>query len=304
MKLEGLVAATHTPFAADGDLDLAVVEKQAEHLLRNRVRTVFIAGTTGESHSLSLQERLDLAQRWCEVVRGTPMRLVVHVGSNCLVDSQTLAAQAQTLGATAIAALAPSYFKPKDVETLAACCEQIASAAPALPFYFYDIPSMTGVHISLPEFLELAAKRIPTLAGAKFTNPDLMSYQRCLRLQDGRFDIPWGTDESLLAALAVGAVNAVGSTYNFAAPIYHRLLAAFAKGDLETARKEQFRSVELVALLVRFGFMGAAKAVMTMLGVPVGSPRLPNSSLTGEQVRELRASLASLGFFDWIGEEF
>jgi N-acetylneuraminate lyase len=163
---------------------------------------------------------------------------------------------------------------------------------------------MTGFHVSLPEFLSLAAEHIPTLAGAKFTNPDLASYQRCLHLQDGRFDIPWGTDECLLAALAVGATNAIGSTYNFAAPIYHRLLAAFAKGDLDAARKEQFRSVELVALLARFGFMGAAKEVMTMLGVPVGSPRLPNASLTGEQIRELRASLASLGFFDWIGEEF
>jgi N-acetylneuraminate lyase len=304
MKLEGLVAATHTPFASDGDLDLAVVEKQAEHLLRNRVMTVFIAGTTGESHSLTVEERLDLAQRWSEVIRGTPMRLVIHVGSNCLADSQTLATQAQSLKAAAISALAPSYFKPKDAETLVACCQQIAGAAPALPFYFYDIPSMTGVHVSLPEFLSLAAERIPTLAGAKFTNPDLASFQRCLRLQDGRFDIPWGTDESLLAALAVGATNAVGSTYNFAAPIYHRLLAAFAKGDLDAARKEQFRSVELVALLARFGFMGAAKEVMTMLGVPVGSPRLPNASLTGEQIRELRASLASLGFFDWIGEEF
>jgi N-acetylneuraminate lyase len=304
MKLEGLVAATHTPFASDGDLDLAVVEKQAEHLLRNRVMTVFIAGTTGESHSLTVEERLDLAQRWSEVIRGTPMRLVIHVGSNCLADSQTLATQAQSLKAAAISALAPSYFKPKDAETLVACCQQIAEAAPALPFYFYDIPSMTGFHVSLPEFLSLAAEHIPTLAGAKFTNPDLASYQRCLHLQDGRFDIPWGTDECLLAALAVGATNAIGSTYNFAAPIYHRLLAAFAKGDLDAARKEQFRSVELVALLARFGFMGAAKEVMTMLGVPVGSPRLPNASLSGERVRELRASLASLGFFDWIGEEF
>jgi N-acetylneuraminate lyase len=304
MKLEGLVAATHTPFASDGDLDLAVVEKQAEHLLRNRVTTVFIGGTTGESHSLMLEERLDLAQRWGEVIRGTPMRLVVHVGSNCLADSQTLAAQAQSLGATAISALAPSYFKPKDTETLVACCQQIAEAAPALPFYFYDIPSMTGVHVSLPEFLSLAAERIPTLAGAKFTNPDLASYQRCLHLQGGRFDIPWGTDESLLAALAVGATNAVGSTYNFAAPIYHRLLAAFAKGDFDAAQKEQFRSVELVALLARFGFMGAAKEVTTMLGVSVGSPRLPNIALSGERVRELRASLATLGFFGWIEEEF
>src|SRR5512140_2066931 len=95
MNLHGLVAATHTPFHDDGSLNLAVVEKQAAHLLAQNVRTVFICGTTAESHSLSLIERRMLAERWISVTRGTPMRVVVHVGSNCLEDSRDLASQAQ-----------------------------------------------------------------------------------------------------------------------------------------------------------------------------------------------------------------
>src|SRR5262249_26108109 len=146
IKLHGLVAATHTPFRADGQLNLTVVEKQAEHLLRTGVHTVFLGGSTGESHSLTVEERLALARRWSEVVRGSPLRLVVHVGSNCLADGLTLAAQAQSLGAAAIAALAPSYFKPRSLDALVTCCAEIAGAAPALPFYFYDIPVLTGVH--------------------------------------------------------------------------------------------------------------------------------------------------------------
>src|SRR3954468_21447917 len=110
-KLHGLVAATHTPFDAEGELNLAVVEKQAAHLLRVGVGAVFIGGTTGESHSLTVDERLALAKRWGEVVKGLQLRLVVHVGSNCIVDGRTLASQAQSLGVAAIAALAPSYFK-------------------------------------------------------------------------------------------------------------------------------------------------------------------------------------------------
>src|SRR5439155_25372617 len=100
--------------------------------------------------SLTVQERLALAQRWSEVVRGTNLRLVVHVGSNCLADSRALAQQAQTLGATAIAALAPSYFKPQSLDALAACCAVAAGAAPSLPFYFYDIPVLTNVRLSMP----------------------------------------------------------------------------------------------------------------------------------------------------------
>lgn len=300
IKLHGLVAATHTPFDADGQLNLGAVEKQAEHLLRHGVRLAFIGGSTGESHSLTIEERLLLAQRWADVIPRSDLRFVVHAGSNCLADARRLAAQAQSLGASAVAALAPSYFKPRTLDVLVACCAEIAAAAPALPFYFYDIPVLTGVQFSMPDFLALAADRIPTLAGIKFTNPDLMAYQKCLRVQDGRFDIPWGMDEYLLAALAVGAAGGVGSSFNFAAPIYHRMIAAFQQGDLTTARTEQFRSVQLIDVLAKFGYIGAAKVVMGFLGVEVGPARLPNTNLTPEQTDNLRASLESLGFFQWV----
>src|SRR5262245_18535653 len=134
LKIHGLVAAVHTPFRPDGELALAVVEKQAEHLRANGVGAAFICGSTGESHSLTVEERLALARRWSEVTRGSGLRLVVHVGANCLADARTLAIQAQQLGADAIAALSPSYFKPKTVADLVACCETIAQAAPAVPF--------------------------------------------------------------------------------------------------------------------------------------------------------------------------
>ncbi len=72
-SLTGLIAATHTPFHADGSLNLAVVEQQAMHMLAQQVTTVFIGGSTGESHSLSLSERQTLSQRWLEVARGTAL---------------------------------------------------------------------------------------------------------------------------------------------------------------------------------------------------------------------------------------
>ena len=281
-------------------LNLAVVEAQAAHLLRNDVKTVFIGGSTGESSSLSLEERRALAERWFAVAKGTALRVVVHVGSNCLADSQVLAAQAQALGAAAVSALSSSYFKPRDVGTLIACAAQTASAASETPFYFYDIPVLTGVSLSMPDFLAQAPARIPTLAGIKFTNPDLMAYQLCLNADGGRWDVPWGLDEIMLGALALGAQGAAGSSFNFAVPIYHRLIKAFRAGDMRAAREEQMRSVRLIQLLAGYGYMGAAKAVMKMLGVDVGPARLPNTNLTEEQTKELRTKLEALGFFDWI----
>ena len=291
---------THSPFHADGSLNLAVVEAQAAHLSANGVRFAFICGSTGESHSLTVDERRALAVRWMEVTRGSALKVIVHVGTNCLTDARALAAQAQQLGAVAVAALAPSYFKPRSVASLVDCCADIAGGCPELPFFYYDIPVLTGFTLPMPDFLTQARDRIPNLAGIKFTNPDLMMFQQCLRFDGGAFSVPWGCDEYLLAALALGATGAVGSSYNFAAPVYHRVIAAFERGDLAAARDAQFQSVQLIAVLASRGYMGAAKATMKMLGVDVGPARLPNGNLNAVQQAALQADLEDLGFFDWV----
>ena len=186
------------------------------------------------------------------------------------------------------------------LDTLVDWCRAIAAAAPAVPFYFYGIPVLTGVSFSMPEFLEKIQGQIANFAGLKFTSSDLMAFQECRRTGGGKFEILWGIDEYFLAALAVGAQGGVGSSYNFAAPLYHRLLRCFAAGDLAAAREEQFRSVQLIRLLAGYGYMGAAKAVMGMLGVEVGPARLPNGNPTPEQTARLRNELEQLGFFDWL----
>lgn len=294
--LNGLVAATHTPFKKDGSLNLDGVEKIAAHLLANKVEIAFIGGSTGESHSLNVDERMKLSKRWFEIAKGTRLKVVVHVGSNCLEDARALSRQGQELGALAISALTPSYFKPRNVDALVDCCSFIASAAPQTPFYYYDIPTMTGVNLPMPEFLERAGKSIPNLKGLKFTNVDFMSFQLCGQMEGGRFEILWGVDEMLLPALSMGAHGAVGSTYNFAAPIYHRIMDAFKKFDFETARKEQLRSIRLVNILVKRGYMASAKAMMGMLGVDVGSPRLPNGSLKQDELASLKSDLEKEGY--------
>ncbi len=299
-RLLGFTAATHTPFDASGQLRLEIVAKQAEHLQKQQIPRVFIGGTTGESHSLTADERKQLAAEWMKVTRGTPLEVVVHVGANSLEDCRALAAHAESVGARAIAALAPSYFRPRSVDLLVDSMQQIAAAAPATPFYYYDIPSMTGVNFPVAEFLQAARDKIPTLTGVKYTNSDLAGLQRCLKLDDGRFDVLFGCDEYYLAAATLGVQGGVGSTYNFAAPVYHRMLAHYAAGDLPAAREEQHRSVLLVELLVRYGFMAAAKTVMGFLGVEVGPARLPHANLTSEQKTTLRRELETLGFFSWI----
>lgn len=297
--LQGLVAAPFTAFNPDHSVNLGMVERQAEYLIGNGVSGAFVCGTTGEGSSLTIAERQQVAERWQAASQGK-LRIIVHVGHTGLEDCKVLAKHAQKIGADAFACLAPFFFKPAAVEDLVQFCAEVASAAPDLPFYYYHIPSMTGVNFAVADFLTAASKRIPNLVGVKFTYENLMDFLECSHLENGRFDMVYGRDEALLAGLATGSRAAIGSTYNFAAPIYHRLIAAYAKGDLVNARVEQLRSIQLIRLLASYGFMGAAKATMQLLNVDVGPARLPNRTLTKEQTARLAADLEKLGFFSWL----
>jgi N-acetylneuraminate lyase len=291
----GLVPAVLTPFHRDGSLNLLAVEQQADLLLRDGINAVFVGGTTGEFSSLTLDERLALADRWADVLEGTPARLVVHVGANCLEESRRLARHAEARRAAAVAMLSPSYARPRSADVLVECCREVAREAPSTPFYYYDIPSMTGVTFNVADWIDAAAERIPNLAGVKFTNPDMMTFQRLLRAGGGRFDVLFGMDEQLLAAFALGGRGAVGSGYNFAAPQFHRLLAAAARGDLDAARAEQFRAVTLIELMFRLGYLACAKELVLLRGVDLGPVRLPHSNFTPDQSALLHRELELLG---------
>jgi len=296
LNLSGLIAAPHTPLHPDGTLNLTAIPHQIELLLEGKISAAFICGTTGEGLSLSSAERMLLAEQW---VKHSPpsLPIIVHVGHASLPEAASLAAHAQKIGARAISTLAPFFFKPQTVTHLVDFCIPIAAAAPSLPFYFYHLPSMTGVTLSMVEFLQQAKARIPTFAGIKYTHHDLMELQQCLQLAGDSLDILFGRDEMLLAGLALGAKGAIGSTYNYAALLYHRLIKAFNTGDLPTARACQSQAVKLIEILRQYGEIPAAKSIMEMLGITCGPPRLPLSPLTPSKRTSLQQELASLDIF-------
>jgi N-acetylneuraminate lyase len=293
------VAATYSPLHDDGSIAPEVVAVQAASLAGEGIRTVFITGTTGECHSLTCEEKIALYDAWAEAGAAHGVTVIAHVGGNSLEDSRALARRARDLGLAAISALAPSYYKPVPLKALIDWCAVIAAEAPALPFYYYDIPSMTGVHVPVDRFLVEGANRIPTLAGVKYTNRDLVAYRRSLDAAGDRFDLPWGIDEALLAGLATGARGGVGSTYNFAPKLSFRLQDAFNRGDLTEARRLQSISVAMVDAVAATGYLGTTKALMVRLGVPLGPVRAPLANPTPEQFESVFSRLLALGFEDW-----
>jgi len=291
-----LIAPPHTPLDQQGKLRLAQVEAQAAHFSRSGVSGVFLCGSTGEGLSLSVGERKAIAEAWIDAATDFDLDVIVQVGATSLTDAIALAEHAGKVGARAISALAPCYFRPQTVGDLINFFAPVAAAAGDIPFFFYDIPQLTGVDLPTAEFLRQAPRKIPNLAGVKYTNGNLAQFQECQNVDGGRFEIFFGCDEALLAGYALGACGAVGSTYNFMAPLAHRIIAAFDAGDQELARQLQFKVVKTVNVLSEYGYLAAAKSLMSYYDIDCGPVRSPLRSIGSEQTAEIISRLTELGF--------
>jgi len=297
LQLRGLIAATFTPMHADGSLVLEQIPSMVDALLRDGVSALYAVGSTGEGPSLTTSERKDVAKAFVEATAGRAP-VVVQVGHNSLADAAELAAHSAAIGADAISATPPSYFRPATLDDLIASMRQVADAAPGLPFYYYHIPMRTGVEVDLASFLRRGGE-IPSLRGIKFTSPRVDQLQHAASVAGERYELLFGFDEMLLSAMVLGIQGAVGSTYNFAAPLYRRLIDAVDRGDLAEAALCQSRSVAMIDVINRCGGFAAQKAIMGLLDLPCGPPRRPQTAMTAAQVEQLRRELDAIGFFNW-----
>lgn len=293
-KLTGLIAAPHTPFSTNGDVNFAAIDQIAAHLIQDGVQGAYICGTTGEGIHCSVEERKAIAERWVSAANGK-LKLIVHTGALSIVDTLELTRHADTLDILATSAIGPCFFKPGSVADLVDYCATVAAAAPSKGFYYYH-SGMSGVNLDMEQFLIQAESRIPNLSGLKFNSGDLYEYQRCLRACDGKFDIPFGVDEHLPGALAVGATSAVGSTYNYAAKHFIDIIGAFERGEHQQVIEGMDTVIALIRVLVEYGGVAAGKAAMALHDIDAGDPRLPLKALTTEQKADVVAKMQAAGF--------
>jgi len=297
-RIQGLIAAAYTPMDGQRMVNLSMIKPYANYLYQSGAAGVFINGTTGEWASLTVQERLNIAEEW---KRSAPedFKLIVHVGCNSVEDSRIMAGHARQLGVDGIGMISPSFFKPGSVEELVSVCAWVADTAPDLPFYYYNMPSITGVNLPMIDFLKRAEQSIPTLQGIKYTHEDLMDMALCLHYRDQHFDILHGRDEMLLSGLILGVKGAVGSTYNYSAPLFNRLIEAFNAGEHDVARDLQIKACEIIKVLIKYGGgVKGGKYFMKQLGLDLGPLRLPFTSFDTDTELKMKGALQSVGFFD------
>ncbi|TWI78345.1 N-acetylneuraminate lyase [Lacibacter cauensis] len=299
-KLEGLIAAPFTPMQSDGSLNLAIIPAYYEMLKANGVKGAFICGSTGEGVSLSLNEKKAVAEAWAAVAKEDADFIVMPLlGGTCLTDCKELALHAQQIGLDAISFTAPFYFKPASVDMLAKACSEVASVVPDMPFYYYHIPVLTGVGFSMIDLLKAVDGLIPNFAGIKYTHEDFMDFLSCMNFQNGKYDMLWGRDENMLPALALGTKASVGSTFNYAAPLYYQLIDAFNHGDLKAANALQQQSIDMITLLGKYGGIATGKAYMKLLGIDCGEFRLPVKNMSAEQFEAFKKDTEQIGFAEF-----
>lgn len=297
-KIIGLIDAPFTPFHENGDLNLEPIEKYAAMLQKNGLQGVFINGSSGEGYMLTTEERMQLAERWIKVAP-QGFKVIVHVGSCCLRESQKLAAHAQEIGAWGIGSMAPPFPKISRIEELVKYCEAIANSAPDLPFYYYHIPAFNGAFLPMLELLKAVDGRISNFAGIKYTFESLYEYNQCRLYKNGKYDMLHGQDETILPSLAQGgAQGGIGGTTNYNGRELVGIIEAWKKGDIETAREKQNFSQEVINVICRYrGNIVGGKRIMKLLGFDLGPNRVPFQNMTNEEEQQMKKEVEAINFF-------
>jgi N-acetylneuraminate lyase len=295
-RFTGLIAAPFAPMDEMGALAPGRIDLYYSLLEKNGVQGAFINGSTGEGVSLTTKERMIITEHWTDIARekGT-VKVINLVGGTSAEECIEQARHSASVGTDAIAVIAPFYFKPSSVLQLVRFVARVAESVPDMPVYFYHIPVLTGCNFPMIEFLRVADGMIPNLVGIKFTQEDFMDLLSCLNFMGGKYEMLAGRDECLLSALVLGVRGAVGSTYNYAAPLYNSLISAYVRGDLGEARRLQMDSIRIVSLLGKYGGMSTGKAFMRYIGLDCGEFRLPFNNMSHEEYGKFTREVESLG---------
>eukprot|EP01097_Dermamoeba_algensis_P002441 TRINITY_DN1964_c0_g2_i1.p1 TRINITY_DN1964_c0_g2~~TRINITY_DN1964_c0_g2_i1.p1 ORF type:complete len:319 (+),score=82.44 TRINITY_DN1964_c0_g2_i1:55-957(+) len=286
-----LIDPVFTCYNPDGSVNTEKVVEQTAFCKAQGVDAVFVTGTTGEGLSLTVAERKQIAQAWKKNLDPS-IELYFQVGCQALPDAVELAAYAQEIGVTGIAAYAPSYHRPPTLDALIKFLQPIAGAAPKLPFYYYHFPALTGVHFSVYDVLKNGKPHIPTLSGAKFTHIDLEDFTRSAALDGGKFELWAGYGATMgIASMQVGGKGCF--FYTYLAPLFRELREKYYEGKLDDAVKLQNKLVDINGIQTKFGGLPAAKSHYNTF-IDAGTLRPALQSLSKDQEQEYFALIKPL----------
>ena len=289
----GLCTALVTPFREDG-VDFDRLELLIRRQISAGVDAVVLAGTTGESPTLTDAEKQELFRRGVAAAAGE-CAVIAGTGSNSTEKAIALSRMAAGEGVDGLLVVTPYYNKatqPGLVKHYRAICD-----AAGLPVIAYNVPSRTGVDISLDVCRELA--RMEGIAGIKEASGDISKAGRILAACGDDLPLYTGNDDQTVPAMALGALGVISVASNVAPEQMKALVSAALAGDFQRAAQCSKNLLPLMDLLFCQVNPIPVKEAMAMIGLDCGPCRMPLDSLTEENRQKLRICLDGLGFRDY-----
>lgn len=285
-----VLTAMASPMLADGTLDLDGAQKLAHHLIEHGNDGLVVAGTTGESPTLTHDETLALFSAVVDAV-GAHATVVAGVGKNDTAATVALAEAAVGRGVDGVMLVTPYYNRPQ-VRGLEAHFERVARAVD-VPVLLYNIPGRTATEIPAASLLALA-ERVENIVAVKDAVKDLDKAAWLVSRKPDDFDVYAGNDIDLLPLLAVGAVGVVSVAGHFVADRLGRMIAGFDRDPI-AARAEHMTMLPLFDALFVESNPAPLKAGLDLAGLPGGPVRPPLAAAAAETVTKMRDALTAAG---------
>lgn len=287
---EGVCTALVTPFFADGSLNEARTVQLLRRQEENGVRAVVLSGTTGESPTLSTEEKLRLFRLGRETLSQETL-VIAGTGSNDTAKAVALSRQAEKIGVDALLVVSP-YYNKATPEGLITHYTKIAQTVD-LPVILYNVPSRTGMDIPVEVYARLC--RIPNIVGVKEASGNLPKIARIRQVCGPDFSVWSGNDDSIVPTLSLGGQGVISVLSNLCPEETVAMVDAGLRGDFKTAGAVQCRLMPLIDALFRRVNPIPIKAAMDLVGLDCGPCRLPLTALPSGEKAELRRIMEDCG---------
>jgi 4-hydroxy-tetrahydrodipicolinate synthase len=284
-----IVTAMVTPFDNKGNIDFAKTTKLVNYLLENGTDSLVVAGTTGESPTLTTEEKIALFRHVVSVVNGR-VPVIAGTGSNNTRASIELTKKAEEIGVDAVMLVAPYYNKPNQ-EGLYQHFKAIAEST-SLPVMLYNIPGRSVVNISVDTIVRLA--EIPNIVAVKDASGNLDAMTEIIARTKDDFLLYSGDDGITLPVLAIGGAGVVSVASHIIGNEMQQMIAAFEAGELAKAAKLHQKLLPIMKGLFAAPSPVPVKTALQLKGLDVGSVRLPLVPLTEQERIELMNLLNTL----------
>src|SRR6266487_4223918 len=289
-RFGSVITAMVTPFREDHAVDYDGAQELATYLLDHGSDAIVVAGSTGESPTLTRKERAELYRAVGEAVHGRG-NMICGTGTYSTAETLELTQDAEDAGADGILVVTPYYNKPPQ-RGLIAHFEHVADAT-ELPIIAYNIPGRTATRIEHDTLLRLAER--PNIVAVKDSTGDFQGISRLIAEAPDGFEVYSGDDWATFGYLCLGAVGVVSVASHLVGPQIRQMIELIETGDVPAARKIHETLSPLFNALFVTSNPIPLKAALQMVGRSCGEPRLPLVPATSDERDRVRKALEDAG---------